>query len=70
MSYWPFGANRPDPDRPSIFATDPAFGPVRKQKTGMPLSLSKPMPIKDIPKQPKEGSRVSLPGSLAPRRMG
>lgn len=56
MSAWPFGANRPDPTRPSIF-----MPPLNK--TGKPHGKTGPKP------QPQEGSRLTLPGSLAPRRM-
>lgn len=70
MSAWPFGANRPDPTRPSIFATDTAFGPRPGPKSGTPLTVNAPFPVNRIPAQPQEGSRLSLPGSLAPRRMG
>lgn len=55
MSSWPFGANRPDPDRPSIF-----MPPLNKSGTAHRKPGPKP--------QPQEGSRVTLPGSLAPRR--
>ncbi len=68
MSAWPFGDNRRDPDRPSIFAAGTAFG-VRRQKTGAPITIGAPFPVHRTPAQPQEGSRVSLPGSLAPKRM-
>ena len=67
--HWPFGANRPDPDRPSIFAADPSFGAPRNIKPGKTVDLSHPfLQAVKKPKQPSEGSRLTLAGSLAPRR--